>query len=209
MNQRHLAILTATIVLSMALGFITPGPSQTTGLLSTTNARLTALLRDIQEHDNPYNDRVVFDTNGQPVSVKLWSSNANDADLSTISDAGSIKTLYLQTGAHAKNITREGLVSLRKLTNLTELHLACMIDMPPGMFGEICQLKNLRILSLVAEMPPPNEYTNLARLKNLEQLHISYATNFSPQEALVLTNLTNLKDLSIAYYNGSPKDTNF
>lgn len=100
---------------------------------------------------------------------------------------------------------------LGKLTNLVTLRVACVAPKPAlknGVFEEICNLTGLKTLSLVAAYPERSEYVALTNLQTLAELNVSYATNFGDAELCLLTNLVNLRKLSISADAVSREGTN-
>jgi hypothetical protein len=97
------------------------------------------------------------------------------------------------------------------MTNLTTLRVACIAPKPAledGIFEEICNLRALKSLSLVSAYPERSVYVALTNLQNLAELNVSYATNFGGAELCLLTNLVNLRNLSIQYHAVSREGMN-
>src|SRR5262249_52530199 len=148
--------------------------------------------------------------NGNVVFLALRHSNANDRALCLVSTVSSLRELVIQGPGRpeAGRWTREGIACLRNLTNLVSLRILCIWPYPAlkeGIFHEICNLPQLRSLSLVAAYPERAEYPALTNLQNLAEFRISYATNFGNTELSLLTNMVNLRRLEISYAALSPE----
>jgi len=174
----------------------------------STNAELAAVLEGIEAPGD-----LEWDANGNIVFLALRHTNATDRALCLVSTLGSLKELTIQ-GPGRREIgrwTREGIACLRNLTNLVSLRILCVGPFPAlkdGVFKQICNLQQLRSLSLVAAYPERAEYTALTNLQNLAELRVSYATNFGNAELSLLTNLVNLKRVEISYDAVSREGTN-
>jgi hypothetical protein len=80
------------------------------------------------------------------------------------------------------------------------LRVACLGLKPllkEGVLEEICNLRRLKSLTLMAAYPERSEYVALTNLQDLAELNLSCATNFGDTEFCSLTNLVNLRSLSI------------
>lgn len=175
---------------------------------ATTNAETVALLHALRQHESGTFKPVVWDTNGQLVSVSIGGTNASDSNLFLLSRIHSLQTLRLQTYGTGERVSREGYASLQQLTNLTGLRVACAFAMHRGIFEEICRLNGLRRLTLYYAYPTRDKYTNLVALTNLEEFTNTGCTNFGPQEVKLLTNLTKLKSIMLELSDASKQDTN-
>lgn len=177
--------------------------------LSSTDNELVSLLKEIEEGPGD----LVRDDKGKVISLALRPANVNDRALFLVSRIGSLQELVIQGRGKPETgeWTREGVASLGKLTNLTSLRVVCVAPLPAlkeGVFEEICMLRGLRSLSLVAACPERSEYGALSNLKNLTELQVSYATNFGDAELCLVTNLVNLKSLTISFDAVSRGGTN-
>ena len=169
---------------------------------TTTNAEVAALLREIQ-HNNIWINPIVWNTNGELVTVSLPRSEATDSNILMLSQIYSIQTLRIQ------GFTIDGSDALHGFTNLMALNLACGGRMSSGVFEHIGRIHGLRQLSLWGIYPSREEYTNLLALTNLEEFANTACTNFGPQELKLLTNLTRLKSIRLELSNATrQQDTN-
>jgi hypothetical protein len=174
-----------------------------------TNYELAALLKRLEESPGDLGR----DGSGNVVSVALRWTNANDRALVLVSSLDSLQELRIQGPGRPETgeWTREGISCLGRLTNLVTLRVACIATKPAlkdGVFEEICNLRGLRTLSLVAAYPQRSEYVALTNLQNLAELRVSYATNFGDAELCLLTNLANLRSLLIHFDAVSREGTN-
>ncbi|HZR17494.1 MAG TPA: hypothetical protein VFE51_09220, partial [Verrucomicrobiae bacterium] len=147
--------------------------------IKPTKSELSALLQKVEE--NPGD--LCRDTGGDVVSLALRNTNANDRALFLASTLGSLRELAIQGRGKPETgeWTREGIACLHNLTNLVGLRILCVAPQPAlqeGVFKEICNLRGLRSLSLVAASPERSDYVALSNLQNLAELRVSYATNF-------------------------------
>lgn len=206
MKQRFRSILATARAGTMAVMMASSAMCQNSPA-PVTNAQAQAFINHLQWKSPPYTQ---WDTNGNLTSVYLKSDEATDTNLALICTVESIKQLIMQTRSHGSNgLTAAGISCLGRLTNLTTLNVACTFKMPDGMFEEICKLQGLRSLGLVGAFPSKeSEYENLECLTNLEELRITYCTNFGSQELGLLTNLTRLKKLELNLFDGHSSDTN-
>ena len=117
---------------------------------------------------------------------------------------GSI-TRWLEQPNH---LTGSGIASLGGLTNLTILRFFYTGKLSSGVLEQVCTLKHLRVLSLMASLPPKGEYVCLKNLQSLSELHLLCCTNFGDQELKQLSNLTNLSSLELKYDGFSEQGTN-
>ena len=148
------------------------------------------------------------DAKGDVVSLTLSSLLANDAGLDLFSKFGSVQKLRLQTSRLSPELTRQGISSLVRMTNLTSINIACGGLLKAGVFEEICKMKEIRELGLVAAYPPASEYIGLTNLHNLVELRVGYCTNFGDSELSLLTNLPALKSLTLYADGFSSEGTN-
>jgi hypothetical protein len=174
-----------------------------------TNSELSALLQKVEE--NP--EDLGRDRNGNVVSLALRGTNANNRALLLVSTFGFLQELVIQGRGRPDTgeWTREGIACLHNLTNLVSLRILCVAPQPAlkeGVFKEICNLRGLRSLSLVAACPERSDYVALSNLQNLAELRVSYATNFGDRELSSLTNLVNLRSLLIEWDAVSQQGTN-
>ena len=138
------------------------------------------------------------DISNNAVSVRLWYPLANDQGIALFSGFTTIREFSLKVPSrYNMGISAAGIASLTPLTNLTKLSVACAGSLRPGVVEAICRLKQLRELQLYAAHPPPQEYACLTNLQNLTTLSIIYNTNFCDRELSILTNLTNLRSLTL------------
>jgi hypothetical protein len=175
----------------------------------SANYELAALLKRLGESKDTGD--VERDASGNINSVALRWTNANNRALFLISTLGSLRELRIQGRGIPDEWTREGISYLRKMTNLVSLRVACVgpdIALKDGVFEEICNLRRLKSLSLVAACPERSEYVALTNLQNLAELNVSYAVNFGDCELCLLTNLVNLRNLTIYYSAVSREGTN-
>jgi hypothetical protein len=166
----------------------------------STDHELAALLKRLKEGRNPGD--VERDESGNVVSVVLRWTNANNRALFLVSALDSLQELTIAGRGRPETgeWTREGISYLGKLTNLVTLRVACLGLKPllkDGVLEEICNLRRLKSLSLMAAYPERSEYVALTNLQDLAELNLSYATNFGDAEFCSLTNLVNLRSLSI------------
>jgi len=180
-----------------------------TGETQSADHELAALLKQLEESTGDLRR----DASGSVVSVALRSTNANNRALFLVSTLRSLQELTIQGRGRLETDewTREGISCLGKLTNLVTLRVACIALKPAlkdGVFEEICNLKRLKTLSLVAAYPQRSEYVALTNLQDLAELHVSYATNFGDAELGTLTNLVNLRSLFIYFDAVSREGTN-
>lgn len=94
------------------------------------------------------------------------------------------------------------------MTNLTSMNIACGGLLKAGVFEEICKMKEVRELGLVAAYPPASEYFGLTNLHNMVELRVAYCTNFGDREVSMLTNLINLRSLTLYADGFSSEGTN-
>ncbi len=154
---------------------------------------------------------MVRDESGNVLSVALRWTNANNRALSLVSTLGTLQELTIQGRGIPDEWTGEGISYLGKMTNLVSLRVVCVGPGPAlkdVVFEEICNLRRLKSLSLVAAYPERSDYVALTNLQNLAELHVSYATNFGDAELCSLTNLVNLRSLFIYYDAVSREGTN-
>ena len=149
-----------------------------------------------------------LDAKGDVVSLTLTSLLANDAGLDLFSKFGSVQKLRLQTSRLSPELTRQGISSLVRMTNVTSINIACGGLLKAGVFEEICKMKGVRELGLVAAYPPASEYSCLTNLNNLVELRVAYCTNFGDRELSLLTNLPALKRLTLYADGFSSEGTN-
>jgi hypothetical protein len=156
------------------------------------------------------NDRrnVERDSDGNVISVFLRGGLANDENVQAIARLKSIRTLRMQGRAQAGELTAKGIAPLAQLTNMTVLSIACIGELTPGVFREVCTLRGLNALQLTATYAPPSEYACITNLPNLSSLYVSYCTNFGDGELASLTNLPQLKDLTLDSIAVSKRATN-
>ena len=181
------------------------GPERT----QSTDHELAALLKRLEEGRSTGD--VERDGNGDVISVALRWTNSNNRALFLVSTLGSLQQLAILGRGIPDEWTQEGISCLGKLTNLVTLRVACVAPKPAlkaGTFQEICNLRGLKSLSLVAACPERSEYVALTNLQGLAELNVSYATNFGDAELCLLTNLVNLRNLSICYDAVSRQGTN-
>ena len=176
--------------------------------LGQPTAELTALLKWVEEQGD-----LERDSSGNVISLALRQTNANDRALFLASNIGSLRELIIQGRGRPDTgeWTRKGTACLNNLINLESLRILCVAPYPAlqdGVFNEICNLKGLRSLSLVAACPERAEYRALTNLQNLSELRVSYATNFGDAELASLTNLVKLSSLYISFDAVSPAGTN-
>jgi len=138
-------------------------------------------------------------TNGVTYQIGLKGELLTDLTLGLISQMPTIRDLVFQGGTMQDKISADGISQLSALTNLDSLHIGCFGKMKPGLFAEICKLKQLRSLALDISMPPPVEYAYITNLDNLEVLKVNGCTNFNNDAAYAITNLTKLKTLTLRF----------
>jgi hypothetical protein len=168
-----------------------------------TNSTLAWILDQIENGREP--GRWERNEKGEIVSLNLSPLLANDVGLGLFKQFGSVHTIRLQTSGLSPELTKQGISSLARMTNLTSLSLACGHLLKTGVFDEICKLRGLRELSLYGACPPQKEYASITNLQNLVRLRISLCANFGDREINLLTNLPTLKSLTLEY-NGFSRD---
>lgn len=205
-DKRSLALLLAA---SLTCGLTHCGHAEEFNIVASgqnTNSTWAWIWGEIEKGRRPGSwER---DAKGDVVSLTLTSLLANDAGLDLFGKFGSLQKLRLQTSRLSPGLTRQGISSLVTMTNLTSINIACGGLLKAGVFEEICKMKKVRELGLVAAYPPASEYSGLTNLHNLVELRVGHCTNFGDRELSLLTNLPALKSL-ILYADGfSSEGTN-
>jgi len=157
---------------------------------------------------NRTNMDFVRDSRGDVISVGLITPNVNDQCLELLSHLVSVKEITITKRRSFDELTPRGISALQNLPHLGTLRIRCFQGLNAGVFKEICNLRNLRDLELIASFPPEREYICLTNLTKLTELHVNYCTNFTAQELLPLTNLIALRNLELSYDGLSPRSTN-
>ena len=135
--------------------------------------------------------------NGEIVSVSLTAAYVNDQNLNLLSNIGSIQTLALQVRPNASDFTKDGIISIARLTNLVSIDIECGGELNHGIVNAIARLQRLQKVSLVSAYPRPDEYTSLTNLHGLVELNIIHCPTFGDRELSLVTNLTQLKILTL------------
>jgi hypothetical protein len=209
MNTRDKRGFALLLAVSLTCGFVHCGHAEEFSIVASgqnTNSAWVWIRNEIEKGRTPGSwER---DAKGDVVSLTLTSLLANDAGLDLFSKFGSVQKLRLQTSRLSPELTRQGISSLVRMTNLTSINIVCGGLLKAGVFEEICKMKELRELGLVAAYPPAREYFGLTNLHNLVELRVGYCTNFGDRELSLLTNLPALKSLTLYADGLSSESTN-
>lgn len=104
-------------------------------------------------------DCVECDGSGQPFRLTIPRNWGDNASLAAAAEIPSLSDLKVYVNQRDFAITRDGIASLRRLTNLSALRIWCGRELPPGVLAETAQLRTLRLLELVASDAPSGEYS--------------------------------------------------
>ena len=156
-----------------------------------------------------YNNKndVLWDKSRNVVAVTLRYGFATDSNLHLLSSISTLRQLWLQPTSKDE-LSVQGIIDLRGLTNLASLNLSCTTALPKGVFCGVCDLKQLTRLELVAACPPHDEYSCITNLETLAELRVTYCTNFDDVAFSYVTNLSNLKRLTVYGAAVSKESTN-
>jgi len=164
----------------------------------------TRLLAAIQSEGVP--QYLVRNSRGDAVSVTLHGDLATDENLSVLSRMPSIEHVSVQ--GEGRRITAGGIATLGRLPAVRSLTLACGGTLQEGVLLEVCRLRSLRRLELVAACPPRDEYRALTNLTNLLELRVGRCQNFGVAELHGVTNLTGLMTLDLEWDGFTLQQTN-
>lgn len=138
------------------------------------------------------------DVSGNLVRLTMPLSTVSDTNLESISKCMTLQELDLRFSTKDyPRLTHNGFDQLRHLPRLIKLQISCPQYIEKNCFASVCQLTNLRSLTLRLAPPAGRDYFLLTNLVQLAHLSIEGADTFGDSELSYLRGLQNLQELRL------------
>ncbi|MBP9901065.1 MAG: hypothetical protein KBH45_06365 [Verrucomicrobia bacterium] len=170
--------------------------------------------------ESPSPNHFGFDQHGDLIRIALPQKLNIDSNLALIATCPTVTDVTVWfTKRGNPFLSKSGFDCLRKLPRLEKLEIGCCELIPGEMFASMCELTNLKVLSLNRAEPSDEDYVALTNLVRLEELSIAGAAHFGDPEFKRLNVLRHLRKItlyspSVSYrcldaVSGFPSLTNF
>jgi hypothetical protein len=155
-----------------------------------------------------WDENVARNARGEVVSLRLSGVFSAETNLTLLTSLASLTNVTLKYSRETP-LTAKAVASLSAIPNLTSVQLACFFGrLEPGVFTQLCNIKNLSALTLYGTHPTQEEFCAITNLQNLTSFTVDFSTNFGKQELSLLTALPRLNSLVVGFTTVKNTDTN-